>query len=214
MLTVSYVIGTHNEDPNYIKSLLDQLLKYIDPQDEIVVVDDFSSNQDTLRMLSLYEDRVNIHQHKLNGDFATHKNYMNSLAKGDYIFNIDADENVNEFLLKALKEILLSNPTAEVYYLPRINIVPDITETDMKNYKWSFYPGTNYINLPDLQGRIYKNNKVIKWEGKVHEQLSGFVKHSVFPFLNEEGEVDASYCLLHVKNIERQRQQNSFYEQL
>lgn len=212
-MKISYCIGTHNEEPRYIQGLLDQLLKHIDPEDEIIVVDDFSDNQETLNALSAYEDRINFSQHALGGDFSTHKNYKKGLAKSDssYIVDIDADENVNEFLLKALKEILLANPTVEAYHVPRINIVPDITDEDMRMYGWSFYPGTNYINLPDYQTRIYKNKPEIKWVNKVHEILTGYTTHTSLPFLDGEGKVDPSYCLLHVKDISRQRAQNQFY---
>ncbi len=209
--SISYIIGTHNEPANYIHALLSQLIKHIDAEDEIIVVDDYSDNPETIRALSVYEDRINLHYHKLDGDFAAHKNYMNSLAKGTNIFNIDADENVNEILLKTLKEILANNPSVEAYRVPRINLVPDITEEDMARYGWRFHPGTKYINFPDEQTRIYKNDPKISWKGAVHEQLQGFTSHTTLPAMNELGEIDPSYCLLHVKNRERQIKQNEFY---
>lgn len=213
-VSISYIIGVHNESKSYIDALLGQLVKYKQPEDEIIVVDDYSTNEETLQALEQYKDRVAIHKHALNGDFAEHKNYMNSLATKSFVFNIDADETPHENLLLTLKEILLSNPTIEAYQVPRINIVPDITDEDMTRYGWRFYPGTNYINLPDAQTRIYKNKPEIKWTGRVHEQLTGFTSHTALPYLDEEGKVIPDYCLLHIKSRERQVSQNAEYEKL
>ena len=215
-ISISYIVGVHNESKTYIDTLLNQLAKYAAPEDEIIVVDDYSTNEETLEALQVHNStgKIKLHLHALDGDFAAHKNYMNSLATKDVIFNIDADEVPNDNLLLTLKEILISNPTIEAYQVPRINIVPDITDEDMQRYGWRFYPGTTYINLPDYQTRIYKNKPEIKWTQKVHEQLTGFTSHTALPYLNEEGKVIPDYCLLHAKSRERQVSQNSEYEKL
>ena len=47
---------------------------------------------------------------------------MNSKCSGDYIFQIDADEIPEEFLVKNLKLVLESNPV-DVLITPRKNLV-------------------------------------------------------------------------------------------
>lgn len=212
--SISYIVGTHNESKSYIDNLLTQLVKHATPDDEIIVVDDYSTNEETLQALQVHNStgKIKLHLHALNGDFAAHKNYMNSLATKEYIFNVDADETPHENLLLTLKEILYNNSNVEAYQVPRINIVPDITEEDMQRYGWRFYPGTNYINLPDYQMRVYKNKPEIVWVGRVHETLSGFTSHTALPYLDEEGKVIPDYCLLHMKSRERQVQQNLKYD--
>ena len=43
-------------------------------------------------------------------NFLENKNYLGSRCTGDYIFQIDADEIPEEFLIQNLKQIIESNP--------------------------------------------------------------------------------------------------------
>lgn len=210
-MVVSYIIGVHNEESYYIDRLLSHLLKHKDEEDEIIVVDDFSTNEGTLESLDRFKDKVQIHQHALDGDFAAHKNYMNSLAKGDWIFNIDADEIPNVNLLLTLKEILLSNPSVDLFSVPRINVVEDLPDEYLDRWGWRKNEN-GFINFPDPQNRIYKNKPSIKWVNKVHEVITGTETHTMLPAFDEEGKVYTDYCLFHAKKFERQLQQNTFYE--
>lgn len=210
-MVVSYIIGVHNEESYYIDRLLSHLLKHKDEEDEIIVVDDFSTNEGTLESLDRFKDKVQIHQHALDGDFAAHKNYMNSLAKGDWIFNIDADEIPNVNLLLTLKEILLSNPSVDLFSVPRINVVEDLPDEYLDRWGWRKNEN-GFINFPDPQNRIYKNKPSIKWVNKVHEVITGTETHTMLPAFDEDGKVYTDYCLFHAKKFERQLQQNTFYE--
>jgi glycosyltransferase involved in cell wall biosynthesis len=62
--------------------------------------------------------------------------------------------------------------------------------------------------FPDVQTRLYKNiPERIGWIGRVHEKIVGFESYTVFP-------TDEMYCLLHIKDIEKQERQNSTYDRL
>jgi glycosyltransferase involved in cell wall biosynthesis len=207
MVSISYCITTHNEGAVYIKPLLDRLLKHIQPEDEIVVVDDFSDDPSTVNVLEEYRDRVNLYFNSLDNDFAAHKNFAKSKCTKDYIFFIDADENVHESLLITLKEILYNNPTIEMFMVPRINIVQGLTEQHVQKWNWNVNE-KGFVNYPDPQTRIVINKEEIKWENKVHERLVGHSSHTLLPFETED------YCLLHIKDIKRQEAQNGFYATL
>jgi len=207
MVSVSYCITVHNEGSMYLEPLFQKLFKYLQPEDEIVVVDDMSDEETTIATLSKYEDRINYYKHKFEGNFANHKNFAKSKCTKDYIFFIDADENMHDNLLLTLKEVLYNNPTVEMYMVPRINIVPGLTEEHKKAWGWV----TNekgWIMFPDYQTRIIKNLSSINWEGKVHERLSGHTVHTALPHETED------YCLLHIKDIKRQEAQNNLYNSL
>lgn len=60
------------------------------------------------------------------------------------------------------------------------------------------------INFPDYQWRLYKNIPEIKWMNKVHERLQGFANYAHLP-------AEISWCMFHHKEINRQVQQNLFY---
>jgi len=207
MVSVSYCITTHNEGERYLRPLLDRLLKHLQPEDEIVVVDDNSTDETTLKTLEEFRDKISLYKHSLDGDFAAHKNFAKSMCTKQYIFFIDADENMHENLLLTLKEILINNLDTDMFLVPRINIVPGITPQHIEKWGWQVND-KGYINYPDPQTRIVKNRPEIAWVGKVHERLEGHVTHTILPFEAED------YCLLHVKDINRQEDQNNFYNTL
>ena len=133
------------------------------------------------------------------------KNKLTSLCSGDYIFQIDADEMISEWCLQNLSMVLQYNPI-DVLLVPRINTVEGITQEHINKWGW----GVNekgWVNFPDFQFRIYKNNNKIIWKNKVHEVLEGFTTVSVLP-------LDEPWCLIHNKTIERQEKQNNYYEKL
>jgi glycosyltransferase involved in cell wall biosynthesis len=207
MVPISYCITTHNEGEAYIRPLLERLLKHLQPEDEIVIVDDFSTEESTVSVLEEYRDKVNLYFNSLDNDFAAHKNFAKSKCTKDYIFFIDADENLHENLLITLKEILLNNLNVDMFLVPRINVVPGLTQKHIEKWGWQVND-KGYINYPDLQTRIVVNKPEIMWENKVHERLVGHNTHAALPFETED------YCLLHVKSIKRQEDQNNFYNTL
>jgi len=94
----------------------------------------------------------------------------------------------------------------DMFLVPRWNLVDGITEEHIKKWGWRV-DEIGRINWPDYQTRIYKNKEDIVWKNKVHERLSGYETYSAFP---EEKE----FCLFHSKTIDRQENQNKFYEEI
>jgi len=207
-ITISYAICTHNEGM-YIKNLLNRLCEYKSVNDEIIVVDDYSDDDLTLSILEEFKDKISLYKHSLNGDFAEHKNFLISkCTKGD-IFVIDADEMIHVNMLLTIKEILQLNPSIDLFYVPRINVVPGIENRPDLVQKWNWNLDEQHrINFPDYQPRIFKNRKDIKYVNKVHETITGASTHSFLPS-NEN-----DYCILHIKTLERQESQNNFYNSL
>jgi hypothetical protein len=130
---------------------------------------------------------------------------MNNQASQSYIFNFDADEEMPIHIIEELSKHILENDI-DLYYLPRINIVEGLTEQDIKNWSWKINE-KGWINWPDYQPRIYKNNGQIHWVGSVHEHLEGFKSSAA---INDDGKI----AILHKKNIDKQRLQNAFYESI
>lgn len=203
---ISYAITTHNEGPEYIKPLIDKLIRLKLDEDEIVVVDDYSDDARTIEALNSYDGKIKLFHHRLDGNFAIHKNYLNSVCKGSHIFQLDGDENVHDTLIKVLPEILMMNPTVDLFTVTRINVVTNITQEDVNRWGWRVND-KQYINYPDRQTRIYKNKPTILWEGKVHERITGDELHADLP-------EDDNYSMIHIKTIERQRSQNELYDKL
>ena len=79
-MKISYSILTHNETTT-LEKLLKFLIKYKQPQDEIVILDDYSDNEKTKAILDFYVSTENIvfEQRNLLEDFASQKNYLKKI---------------------------------------------------------------------------------------------------------------------------------------
>ena len=209
-MKISYAITVCNELEE-IQRLLNLLLAKKREQDEIVIlVDATKADNELMSTLRHYErhniDHMTVWEDEFNNHFADWKNKLTSHCSGDFIFQIDADEIPNEYLIESLPEILEDNPTVEVYVVPRVNTVDGLTPEHIAKWGWNVNE-KGWVNFPDYQWRIYKNSPYIKWKNKVHEVLEGYKVMAQIP-----GYEDLS--LYHPKTIERQEKQNNYYDQL
>lgn len=207
---ISFTISVYNE---YIElqNLLEIVKSAQTPQDEIVILHTYKNEDEKTSDLFQQIERLskkyantykNFH---FQNRFAEMKNSLNSLATKEYIFNFDADEFASLDTINLWKNIVNNNDN-DLYYVPRINTVSNYTLEDIKKYGWNINQ-KGWINWPDYQPRIYQNNGKIKWVGDVHEYLEGFVNRTVLP-------QDPRLAIIHSKDIERQREQNEFYENI
>ena len=204
-MKISYAVTICNELKE-IQKLIPFLIERKQPQDEIVVlVDTENGTAEVIEYLGTLESEIHIVGDKFKGHFADWKNYLTSLCSGDYIFQIDADEIPDESLMENIHAILELN-NVDVILVPRVNKVIGITEEHIRKWNWNVNEHW-WVNWPDPQWRIYKNVDYIKWENKVHEKLVGYKTISNLP-------IDVSFSLHHIKDIERQEKQNSYYDSL
>jgi glycosyltransferase involved in cell wall biosynthesis len=213
-MKISYLITCHNESEELLK-LIEKLNAYIKStasSDEVVILDDFSDNSNTIAILEKARTYgMSVVQHALNKNFAEHKNYGSKRCVGDFIFQIDADEYPHDSLLYNIHDLISANPTVELYRVPRINIVRGATQDDAVMWGWHISQLPEFANEPivnwnhgDYQSRIYKNSLKIQWNKPLHETIVGAEYTSMLP-----KEVD--WALIHEKTIERQKAQNMFY---
>lgn len=203
-LSISYGITVCNEAQE-LRNLLAALLPAIDPEDEVIVLRDVTRPaEDVTRVLAEQADRVRVIESRLDGDFATFKNCLFDAAHGDYLFQIDADEVPTPSLLAQLKPYLRRNRYIDCFRVPRINLIRGATPAQIEQWGWKV-DANGYVNYPDHQPRIARNNGRIRWKNKVHEKFSGYRIRKKLPWQ------DTTYCLLHVKTAQRQDEQNRLY---
>lgn len=207
-MKISYAITVCNEYEE-IKRLLRFLLENKREQDEIVVLVDMSKNTPTSPLLGYlnklsYNNFITLKESRFNGDFSHFKNQLHSSCTGDFIFNIDADELPHINLIKSLPQILENN--VDLIWVSRINTVEGITDEYVKKWRWRV-DEKGWVNYPDKQARIYRNSPYIKWEGVVHETITGFESYAELPTSEE-------YSIYHPKTLQKQITQNQFYENL
>ena len=203
-MRISYSILTHNETDT-LEKLLKFLVKWKQPDDEIVILDDYSDDEKTKQILDFYVSAHDIvfEQRNLLGDFASQKNYLKSMGNGDYSFNLDADEMISLWMIKNVHEIIGANEGIDLIYLPRINTVEGLTQQHAQAWRWQVNE-EGWINFPDWQGRVFRNRPNIRWQYKVHEMITGYQTYATLP-------QDKPFCILHPKTIEKQEQQNQKY---
>jgi glycosyltransferase involved in cell wall biosynthesis len=209
-MKISYAITVCNEFKE-IQNLIHFLLRYKRLKDEIVVLVDMTKNEPTSELLGYLHklsssDIITLSEQNFNNHFADWKNKLSSLCKGDYIFQIDADEIPNENLIAVLPDLLEENNEVDVFLVPRVNTVEGLTPEHIAKWGWRVND-EGWVNWPDYQWRIWKNKPEIQWVNKVHERLDGFKMYTAMP--------DVEYfALYHPKTIERQEKQNELYDNL
>ena len=204
-MKITYAITVCNEQFEIIR-LVEMILDNKRPQDDIVVLYDQTNGNSEIPDWLTKKSKLPGFQFwrgAFKGHFADWKNKLTEYCSGDYIFQIDADEVPNEYLLDNLHEILDGNEV-DVIFIPRVNTVEGLTDSHIQKWGWQVNE-KGWVNFPDYQTRIYKNTNDIMWMNKVHERITGYNSVSNFPPQEE-------YCLYHPKQIKRQEQQNEFYE--
>jgi hypothetical protein len=208
-MKITYAVTVADEIKE-IQTLLPLLIENKREEDEIVVqYDNQKVSVEVLEYLNdlTFEKKIDkTIGYPLNGDFGTYKQHLTQNCTGDWIFQLDADETIDPILIQGLSNILEGNDTIEMFFIPRINIVNGLTSEHIAKWRWQVNE-QGWVNFPDVQGRLYQNKQSIFWAGKVHEQLQGFESYTIFP-------QDETYCIKHIKEIERQEKQNALYETL
>jgi glycosyltransferase involved in cell wall biosynthesis len=136
------------------------------------------STDDTVKIAKQFTDKIFPHEDIGYADPA--RNFALSKASHDWILVIDADEVVTDQLQEIILMTINQDSAADVYYLPRKNLVFD---------EWILQTGW----WPDYQPRLFKKDQV-SWQKGVHRQPD--VKGRAEQFPKEE-----RYALLHYNYV-------------
>lgn len=199
-----YGITVADEEFEVLRLL--ELLKNNTDDDIVVQIDEKKYNEDLFVKIAKYTHCV--YTYPFDNDFSKFKNNLNyncKLYDADFIFQLDADEMISEFLIKNINNHLkLYGSFIDAFAIPRINIVNGITQEHIDKWGWR-QTNDGRINYPDFQTRLFRSNLV--WTGKVHERITGKLRMGSFPLQDD-------YSILHLKDINKQEKQNNFYNHL
>lgn len=146
MITV--IVLAKNEEEN-----IKRCLKSVSWADEILVIDD-SSTDKTVEIAEAFGARVI--KHSLEADFGRQRNFAISKAKNDWIFFLDADEEISLELKDEILRVLSQKPQkTSAFYFKR---------NDFFMGKWLKYGETGHVKIL----RLAKKG-MGKWERKVDE---------------------------------------------
>ena len=166
-MNISVVISARNEE-----SKLGRCLASVAWADEVVVIDN-SSTDGTARIAREFGAKVFRRPNNLM--LNVNKNFGFEKASGDWIFSLDADEEVTKDLAKEIQERVMSKEQSDSsgYWIPRKNIIFG---------KWI----THGLWWPDKQLRIFRRSKGRFPCVHVHEYLEvdGSTKELTEPYVH------------------------------
>lgn len=145
-LKLSYVLTTFNKLP-YLKQAMRLLLKNVQHDEEIVIVDGGSTDGTKEYLLDLFNCGL-IHQFISEKDNGEAHGYNKSLflARGDLIKVITDDDVFNYSHIKLMKEFMLKNPEVDVLTgnIISVNVINSITYLEWrKSYQVWFQKWIN-----------------------------------------------------------------------
>lgn len=146
MARISVVINTLNEEKNLPRAL--SSTKAL--ADEIIICDMYSDDK-TIEVAKKFGAKI--YKHKRTDFVEPARNFAISKATGDWVFVLDADEELPQSLVKKLKDIS-EEDKIDYVLIPRKNI---IFGKWIKHSRW----------WPDFIVRFFKKGKV-SWSSKIH----------------------------------------------
>lgn len=162
MAKITAIIPTYNEEHN-IRRALDS----VHFADEIIVIDSYSTDSTVEIVKSRPE--VKLLQRKFD-NFSAQKNYAIQQATHDWIFLLDADEEVPQKLKEEIESVIANSPEEKAFHIYR-----------------TFFFKTQILNYSGWQRdkviRLFKKD-FNNYKGKVHETIDtngrvGFLKNKL-----------------------------------
>lgn len=173
---ISASLMVKNES-KYIRLCLESIKDFVD---EIVIVDT-GSTDNTKEICKQYTDKI--YDYQWNDSFADARNFALSKCTGDWIFRIDGDEEA-PVDLKVNAYNAMINGEADAFLVPIKNFQPN---------------GEAHLSTTL---RVFRNNKDLKYDGRVHEEIDTCIRNLGFKALK------INNYLLHygyLKGIQKQK---------
>jgi glycosyltransferase involved in cell wall biosynthesis/Tfp pilus assembly protein PilF len=156
VLKVSVCLIVRNEEKH-----LDRCLKSVGSiADEIIIIDT-GSEDGTVEIAKKYTDHV--FSHPWQDSFSQARNHYFKYAKGEWILQIDADEELVSADIPVLQSAIENRELDAIM----VQIV-----SKLRNGK--------SLAVHNVE-RIFRNNGAIRYEGRVHNRLVGIQNAKVFP---------------------------------
>lgn len=162
---LSVVILTRNEEKNII-----ECLQSIAFADEILLIDDNSSDNTIKLAKNLKLKNLKIIKKSLDNNFSNQRNFALSKVGNDWVLFIDADEQVSGTLAQEIMTTLKDEKKYNGYFIKRTDIF--------------FGKKLNYGETSKMKLLRLGNKRFGSWKGTVHEKweidgLVGELKHEM-----------------------------------
>jgi hypothetical protein len=202
-LSIGYMVLCKNEGQS-LENLLAQITKFKAPQDKIYVVRDKNgTNSKTKYIIESYKDDIIAYERPVDRAIHDQKNWLAKQSDTDYLFYLDADELLDEKFYMIVHQLVEGNDV-DIFFLPRTNIVIGLTEEYRMSRGWHV-DEKGRVNWPDVQDRLFKNNKGIHFNPVPHGRLIGHESFAELP-------LEELYAIYHEKSMEKQKSDNEWHD--
>ncbi len=187
MASIAVILITYNEEKN-----IERCLRSVSWADEVFVIDSLSTDK-TIELAKQFTS--NILQHTYDGDIKQRERGF-SLAKSDWLFYIDADEEVSDELKTTIQQAINNEQAKDGYYVQRRNEIFG---------KWIYHGGW----FPDETFRLFKKDRYFAEFEEVHGgfsvrgnkgRLDGFLNHYPYETIEQYLAKMNDYTSLQVSN--------------
>jgi glycosyltransferase involved in cell wall biosynthesis len=111
---ISLIIPLYN-NVRYIASTLRILRAQLSSRDEIIVVDDCSTDGSAAEAERLTDPQVRVIRTETNGGPATARNVGAQIARGDFLLFFDADDEPGSDMLQVLRDVVVEFPSEALF---------------------------------------------------------------------------------------------------
>lgn len=173
--------------------LVVEVCRQMGPSDRLLVWDDFSPEDWVEQMRKI----AYVKQDALANNFGEHRNRVKAeFPAEEWILMLDADEWIQPCSIVSIHAKTLENPNSDAMFLERRNTFWDDTGSVVP-------PEIDYSKpfKPDFQGRMFKNLPDIRYQGHVHEGLTGhnwplYLTGKPFTLIHHKERVNPRYAHL------------------
>jgi glycosyltransferase involved in cell wall biosynthesis len=148
--TVSAVVGAYNAE-RLIGATIDSILRQTRPPDEVIVVDD-GSTDGTVERLASYGDAIRV-VHRANGGCAAAFNRAFAEARCDYVAMCGADDLCEPQKLEWQLHAVADDPEIDLVFGGAVNF-------GAEHGSWPPPPGRGVLDSSVLLARLYRNNTI------------------------------------------------------
>lgn len=198
------MIGMNNE--NHIQKTFNNIGSYISSNEnnEFVFVDGGSTDKTIditktfIQSLNIKEGNAHIIENPWPNNHSVQKNIALEKTNNEWVVWIDTDETYEDIFWNQLGWYIrdADKNNFDSIIFPRINVITGVDEDKLEDFakrqNWVLSKPFNWINYPDVQQRVYKNN--CRYSNKIHIKINN---------ANKEKVIDGVHCL-HYKTYDTQ----------
>lgn len=137
---ISLVVPVYNTRPEFLRECLDSVLDQTCGDWELCIVDDASTNPETLRVLDRYarkDSRIHVKRRTINGGIGAATNDGVSMASAPFIGFLDHDDILDRRCVRKVLIELDKDDETDVLYTDERLLQPDGTFVPAKKPDWS-----------------------------------------------------------------------------